>query len=132
MFLDELQKRFADMQGKGNWQAVFGDVIEVDGRRLIPVASVQYLFGMGGGQEPTRAAARGRGARKPTVAAPGSGGGGGGMRLEPIALIDISNGRTRVEPIINVTKLVVAALVVVAWSIFWVARAANAGAARRP
>jgi hypothetical protein len=54
------------------------------------------------------------------------------MRLEPIALIDISNGRTRVEPIINVTKLVVATLVVVAWSIFWVARAANAGAARRP
>ncbi len=131
MFLDELQKRFADMQGKANWQAVFGDVIEVDGRRLIPVASVQYLFGMGGGQGPTWAGARSRGARKPTPA-PGGGGGGGGMRLEPIALIDLSNGRMRVEPIINVTKLVVAALVVVAWSIFWVARAANAGAARRP
>jgi len=121
------------MQGKANWQAVFGDVIEVDGRRLIPVASVQYLFGMGGGQEPTRSGARSRGVRKLTVPPPGGGGGGGGgMRLEPIALIDISNGRTRVEPIINVTKLVVAALVVVAWSIFWVARAANAGAARRP
>ncbi len=132
MFLDELQKRFADMQGKANWQAVFGDVIEVDGRRLIPVASVQYLFGMGGGQGPTPAGARSRGARKPTVPPPGGGGGGGGMRLEPIALIDISNGRMRVEPIINITKLVVVALVVVAWSIFWVARASNAGAARRP
>ena len=131
MFLDELQKRFADMQGKGNWQAVFGDVIEVDGRRLIPVASVQYLFGMGGGQGRTPAGTRSRGARKPTIPAPGGGGGGGGMRLEPIALLDISNGRTRVEPIINITKLVVVALVVVAWSIFWVARAANGGAARR-
>jgi len=132
MFLDELQKRFADMQGKANWHAVFGDVIEVDGRRLIPVASVQYLFGMGGGQDPPRSRARGRGARTPTVPPPGGGGGGGGMRLEPIALIDISNGRTRVEPIINITRLVVVALVVVAWSIFWVARAANAAAARRP
>lgn len=132
MFLDELQKRFADMQGKANWQAVFGDVIEVDGRRLIPVASVQYLFGMGGGQGPTRSGARGRGTRTPTVPPPGGGGGGGGLRLEPIALIDISNGRTRVEPIINITRLVVVALVVVAWSMFWVARAANAGASRRP
>ena len=132
MFLDELQKRFSDMQGKANWQAVFGDVIEVDGRRLIPVASVQYLFGMGGGQGPTRAGSRSRGARKPTVPPPGGGGGGGGMRLDPIALIDISDGRTRVEPIINVTKIVVVTLVALAWSIFWVARAANAGAARRP
>jgi uncharacterized spore protein YtfJ len=132
MFLDELQKRFADMQGKANWQAVFGDVIEVDGRRLIPVASVQYGFGMGGGQGPTRARAGARGAAKPTVPPPGGGGGGGAMRLEPVALIDLSNGRMRVEPIINVTRLVVVALVVAAWSIFWVARAAHAGAARRP
>ena len=130
MFLDELQKRFADMQGKANTQAVFGDVIEIDGRRLIPVASVQYLFGIGGGQGPTRSGARSRGARKPTVPPPG--GGGGGMHLEPIALVDLSNGRMRVEPIINFTKLIVVALVVVAWSIFWVARSANAGAARRP
>lgn|SRR5574337_567238 len=132
MFLDDLQDRFADMQGKANWHAVFGDVIEVDGRRLIPVASVQYLFGMGGGQGRTQAGARTRGARRPTVPTPGGGGGGGGMRLEPIALIDVSNGRMRVEPIINITKLVVVALVAMAWSIFWVARAANAGAARRP
>ena len=53
MFLDDLQKRFEEMQGKANWKAVFGEVLEVDGRRLIPVASVQYGFGMGGGQGPT-------------------------------------------------------------------------------
>lgn len=128
MFLDDLQKRFSDMQGKANWQAVFGDVIEVDGHRLIPVASVQYLFGMGGGQgsAPNGARVRPR-TTKPNTPPPGGGGGGGGLRVDPVALIDLSNGRMRVEPIVNVTRLAVVALIVAAWSIFWVARATQSG-----
>jgi uncharacterized spore protein YtfJ len=133
MFLDDLQKRFADMHGKAGWKTVFGDVIEVDGHRLIPVASVQYGFGMGGGQGPTPAGPKRRAATEGSNAAPGGGGGGGGMRVEPVALIDLSNGRVRVEPIINFTKLAIVALVVAAWSIFWMARAANGRtAAPRP
>ena len=123
MFLDDLQKRFAEMQGKANWKTVFGDVIEVNGRRLIPVASVQYGFGMGGGQgSAPRAGTRATSAPKDGHPSLG-GGGGGGARIEPIALVDITDGRLRVEPIINVTKLAVIALVVAGWSMFWVARA---------
>lgn len=129
MFLDDLQKRFAEMQGKANWKTVFGDVIEVDGRRLIPVASVQYGFGMGGGQgQAPRAGSRAKSPPKDGNPSLGGGGGGGGARIEPIALIDITDGRLRVEPIVNVTKLAVIALVVAGWSMFWVARAMRAAA----
>src|SRR5947208_2114913 len=125
-FLDDLHKRFEEMQGKANWKAVFGEVIEVDGRRMIPVASVQYGFGMGGGQGPVRrSGARTRSPQKDGTP-PGGGGGGGGIRIEPVALIDITDGRLRVEPIINVTRLAVIALLMAGWSIFWMARAMRA------
>src|SRR6266852_3891094 len=105
MFLDELQKRFADMQGKANWQAVFGDVIEVDGRRLIPVASVQYLFGMGGGQVPTRSGARSRGVRKLTVPPPG---GRGSPKTVDAPCHKLDDGRQPAPgPMVLVTSLVV-------------------------
>jgi len=119
LFLEGLLRRFEDMQSGAGWKTVFGDVIEVDGRRLIPVASVQYGFGMGGGQGP---ADRG--------ATPGGGGGGGGMRAEPVALIELSDGQVRISPIINVTRLAVVALVVAGWSVFWLARAMRATASR--
>ncbi len=128
MFLDDLQKRFAEMQGKANWKTVFGDVIEVNGRRLIPVASVQYGFGMGGGQGTSpRTGSRAKSSSKDDTASLGSGGGGGGgVRIEPIALIDVTDGRLKVEPIINVTRVAVIALLVAGWSMFWLLRARQA------
>ena len=122
MFLEDLQKRFADMQSKAGVQAVFGDPIQLDGRTVIPVASVQYGFGMGGGTGP--------GKDKDTEA-PGGGGGGGGVRIEPIALIEAVDGTIRVQPIINVTKIVAIGAFVVAWAVFWGTRTARAIAARR-
>ncbi|OFX12887.1 MAG: hypothetical protein A2V59_09125 [Armatimonadetes bacterium RBG_19FT_COMBO_69_19] len=122
MFLEDLQKRFADMQSKAGVQAVFGDPIQLDGRTVIPVASVQYGFGMGGGTGP--------GKDKDTEA-PGGGGGGGGVRIEPIALIEAVDGTIRVRPIINVTKIVAIGAFVVAWAVFWGTRTARAIAARR-
>ncbi len=120
LFLDSLLRRFQDMQTGAGWKTVFGDVIEVDGRRLIPVASVQYGFGMGGGQ----------GTRE-SGGTPGGGGGGGGMRAEPVALIELGNGQVRIAPIVNVTKLAIVALVVAGWSVFWMARAMRTVAAAR-
>ncbi len=113
MFLDDLQKRFQEMQAKGGVRSSFGEVIEVDGHRLIPVAAVTYGFGLGGGQGPKREAKGG---------VPGGGGGGGGMRVEPIALIEISNGAVKIQPILNVTRIAIAGMLFGAWTIFWVAR----------
>lgn len=109
------------MQGKVDVRTVFGDAIELDGRRVIPVASVQYGFGMGGGSGPAKSEGD----------APGGGGGGGGMRVEPVALIDITDGKLKVEPIVNVTRLATMAMILAAWSVFWVSRTIRAVAATK-
>ena len=130
MFLDDLQKRFQDMQAKANVRTVFGDVMELDGRRVIPVASVQYGFGMGGGTgpKPGEGEAPGGDALHQMVQ---GGGGGAGVRVEPVALIEVANGKLKVEPIVNVTRLATLAMIVAAWSIFWIARSMRGVAAAR-
>jgi len=118
MFLDELQKRFQEMQTKAGVRAVFGEVIEVNGRKLIPVAGVVYGFGMGGGQGPSR-----QEKDKEKGEPPLGGGGGGGMRVEPIAVIEVTNNTLKIQPIVNVTRVAIAGLLVSAWSVFWITRA---------
>ena len=113
MFLEDLQERFREMQGQAGVRAVFGETIEIDGRKVIPVASVTYGFGMGGGQAP-------KGSDNGSAA---GGGGGGGVRVEPLALIEVRDGRLKVQPIVNVTRLAAMGMLLVAWNVFWVARA---------
>lgn len=121
MFLDDLQKRFSDMQTKVGARTVYGDPIEIDGRKVIPVASVQYGFGMGGGMGPKRDEGE----------APGGGGGGGGLRVRPVALIEVADGKVKVEPIVDVSRLGMMAMFVGAWAVFWIAYTIRAVAARR-
>ncbi len=119
MFLDDLQKRFQEMQTKAGVRSVFGEVIELDGRKLIPVASVAYGFGVGGGQGPKR---------QVKGEAPGGGGGGGGIRIEPIALIEVTGGELKIQPIVNVTRVALAGMLLSAWIVFWVTRAVRKAA----
>jgi uncharacterized spore protein YtfJ len=121
MFLDDLQKRFSDMQTKVGARTVYGEPIEIDGRKVIPVASVQYGFGMGGGLGP----------KQDESDPPGGGGGGGGMRVRPVALIEVADGKVKVEPIVDVSRLAMMAMFVGAWSVFWIAYTIRALAAAR-
>ncbi len=109
--LEELQQRLREMQGQAGVRAVFGEVMEIEGRKVIPVASVSYGFGLGGGQAPK---AGGDGAT--------GGGGGGGLRVEPLALVEVVEGKLRVQPIVNVTRLAVLGMLLVAWNVFWITR----------
>ncbi len=121
MFLDDLQKRFSDMQTRSGARTVFGEPIEFEGRKVIPVASVQYAFGMGGGLGPKREDGE----------APGGGGGGGGARVRPVALIEVADGKVTVEPIVDVNRLAMMGMLVGAWAVFWIAYTIRAVAARR-
>ncbi|MDQ7849572.1 MAG: spore germination protein GerW family protein [Armatimonadota bacterium] len=109
--LEELQQRLREMQGQAGVRVVFGEVMEIEGRKVIPVASVAYGFGLGGGQAPK---AGGDGAT--------GGGGGGGLRVEPLALVEVAEGRLRVQPIVNVTRLAILGMLLVAWNVFWITR----------
>lgn len=113
MFLEDLMKRFAEMQSKANVKTVVGEPIHVDGRTIIPLASVSYGFGMGGGQGPK--AEEGK-------EAPVGGGGGGGARIEPVAFLEITDGALKIQPVVNVNRVAVMALLLGAWAIFWMRR----------
>jgi uncharacterized spore protein YtfJ len=63
--------------------------------------------------------------------APGGGGGGGGLRVRPVALIEVADGKVKVEPIVDVSRLAMMALFVGAWVVFWITYTIRAVAARR-
>jgi len=124
--LDKLIDRIGDVQGKATVRTVFGDPMEVHGRTIIQVAKVRFGFGMG----------MGRGKRKDDEKHDddhhhaAGGGGGGGAVIRPLAVIEISDGRTKVTPIVDVTRISLAAIALTAWGIFWVTRTLRAQAGR--
>jgi len=135
VFLDELVNRFQEMQRTLGARTVFGEPYQVNGRTLIPVASVRYGFGMGGGQGAREAA---EGAAQPGAAAgrqpvqSGSGGGGGGGAVvKPLAVIEVAGEAVRVRPIVDVTRLATLGMLLAAWNVFWITRTIRAAAAAR-
>ena len=124
--LDKLIDRIGEVQGKATVRTVFGDPMEVHGRTIIPVAKVRFGFGMGMG--------RGKRSEDETPdddhhRATG-GGGGGAAVIRPLAVIEISEGRTKVTPIMDVTRMSLAAIALAAWAIFWISRTLRVQTAR--
>ena len=117
--LDKLIDRIGDVQGKATVRTVFGDPMEVHGRTIIPVAKVRFGFGMGMG----RGKHRDDETHDDDHPQATGGGGGGGAVVRPLAVIEISEGRTKVTPILDVTRISLAAIGLAAWGIFWIGRA---------
>lgn len=96
---------------------VFGEPVEQGNTTVIPCAEVFLGMGMGvgsgggGGREDEDNKERG-----------GGGGGGGGSRGRPVAAIIITPDNVRVEPIVDVTKVALAAITTGGFIIFWLAR----------
>lgn len=80
--LTALSDRFATT---GKVQNVFGDPIEAHGKVIVPVASVKYGLGAGGGGEN----------KTGSEDAIGGSGGGGGVKVTPLGVIEISETGTR-------------------------------------
>jgi len=125
--MEEEVKRLLDafdaMRNEANVNACFGEPVEVDGRTVIPVAKIGYGFGIGTGTgrsgSPERAA--------PDVdseAVPAAG--GGGATTSPIGYIEVRDGQTRVEPVIDQQKLAIVSMLAGAWCVFWFSRALTA------
>ncbi len=99
---------------------IFGAVVEREGVTLIPCAEVTASFGMGGGsgigpattnQAKQTATASGEAASAQPITSTGSGvGGGGGVRGRPVAVVVLSHGKTRVLPVVDVTRFMLAAM----------------------
>jgi uncharacterized spore protein YtfJ len=72
-------------------KSVFGEPIHAEGKTVVPVATVAYGFGAGGGRRP----AKHDGAAGES---PEGGGGGGGVRAYPAGALEITQAGTRFVP----------------------------------
>jgi len=93
--------------------AIFGEPVVNGDTTVIPCSEVVIGMGMGSGGGPVDENG------KPT----GSGsGGGGGARSRPVAAIIITQDGVRVEPILDLTKIVLASLTTGAFILLWIGR----------
>jgi uncharacterized spore protein YtfJ len=114
---DDIQRlldAFADLRDNANVNACFGEAMTIGERTIIPVAKVSYGFGMGGEQElPSDVESLGTPAHGPY---------GGGMKSSPLGVIEVTEGETRIEPVIDEQQVAVLGMLVGAWSVFWLAK----------
>ena len=110
-------------------KTVFGEPIKVGDRTIVPVARVGASFGLGFGRGIRPGALAGEAAGPEG----GIGGGGGGMMsARPVAVIEISPDKVGVKPIVDVTRIVLAAIFLAAWNVFWITLTVRAVRGWRP
>lgn len=88
---------------------VFGEAKVLNGKAIIPVAVVAGGFGAGG--ESTQ---------DDDCAGRTDGGGGGGYAVRPIAILEVTESRTRLIPVLDATKILLAGIALasgIMWSV---------------
>jgi len=90
-----------------NVNAVFGESRTVGNKTIIPIAVIGMGFGAGGGEGKATA-------EEGEAATPqGSGGGGGGGSVaRPLAIVEVTEGETKIIPIIDLNKVVLTSIMV--------------------
>ncbi len=86
-------------------EAVYGEERKIGDKTIIPIAVVAYGFGggSGGGAAPSENGASG-------VASGGGGGGGGGVRVQPVAVLEVTGDESRILPVIDWTRIITTAI----------------------
>jgi uncharacterized spore protein YtfJ len=105
--------------------AVFGEPRKEGAVTLIPVARVSFGYGYGFGQGPAKA----QGEQEPEEEKPAEASGGGigaGGGAKPLGYIQISAEGVEYKPIQDETRIAMAGIAMVAWIVFWGARATSA------
>ena len=122
MMTDEnVQARLVDSTGQALSQlamtasadAVFGEAVVNGDTTVIPCSEVVIGMGMGSGSGPIDEKGNPTG---------GGSGGGGGARGRPVAAIVITREGVRVEPIFDLTKIVLASLTTGTFILLWIGR----------
>ena len=102
--LNTMQTTLDRFLSAANVEAVYGQPVSQNENTVIPTAEVLSIVGFGLGS-----GGGSQGAAEDVNAGSGGGGGGGGRVLaRPVAAIVISPTGVRVEPIVDVTKIVLA------------------------
>jgi len=106
---------------KLNVDAVFGAPIQEGEITIIPVAEVGVGFGFGSGPN-RKIEETGDEADSPK----GQGGGGGGGKATPRGYIKITPDGVDFESTMDESRVALAGIGMVAWSVFWIAKAIRA------
>lgn len=99
MILNQLFDKIDRVRETANWQAAFGPPQVVEGKTIIPVARVSYLFGVGFGS------VLGPEAETESVGGSQGGGEGGGASTKPLGAIVVTPERVYFEPVLDVGKI---------------------------
>lgn len=121
--LEEMLNRIGQVHERATVRTVFGEPFQVNGRTIIPVARVQYGFGFGAGRTSEK--------EKEEEESGEGGGGGAGVSIRPVAVLEITGQDTKVKPIIDVTRLALAGMVLAAWNVLWITYTIRRMAAKR-
>jgi uncharacterized spore protein YtfJ len=104
--IDTVQDTLDKFLDAANVYAVYGEPVYQGETAIIPTAEVLSAMGFGVGS------GYGRGSEENESGQGGGGGGGGGGRIlsRPVAVVIASPEGVRVEPVVDVTKIALAAL----------------------
>lgn len=116
--VDDIVSRVDGLFDVARPEAVFAPPVTVGGRTVISAAELLVGMGIGGGGGPSPAA---EGQAEGENAGMGAGG-GGYAQSRPVAVIIIDGDGVRVEPVVDVTKLGLAAITVLGSMFFFLAR----------
>jgi len=105
-----------------NIDVACGESRTVGDTTIIPIGVVTYGFGFGMGSQPSANAEADR------RAAQEGGGGGGGAWIQPIAIVTVRNGRTKVIPVLDLARAIPAMI----GAVGTLALVLNRGARGRP
>ena len=111
--LDPTEQALSKLVIVASADAVFGEPVVNGNTTVIPCSEVVIGMGMGSGGGPADENGKSTGS--------GSGG-GGGARSRPIAAIVINQNEVRVEPILDITRIVLASLATGAFMLLWIGR----------
>ena len=111
--VDPTEQALSKLVVTASADAVFGEPVVNGDTTVIPCSEVFMGMGMGSGSGPVD--------EKGNPTGSGSGG-GGGARGRPVAAIVITKEGVRVEPIFDLTRIVLASLTTGAFILLWVGR----------
>jgi uncharacterized spore protein YtfJ len=85
-------------------ELAYGESRVVGDKTIIPVALVAYLFGGGSGS------GVGQGHNGQSEGVGIGGGGGGSVRVQPVAVVEVTEEETRLVPVIDWTRIITAGI----------------------
>jgi uncharacterized spore protein YtfJ len=126
---NEIVKRIEETLDRLSIRAAFGEPVQQGEVTIIPVAQINLGFGFGHGSGGKAEPADGPTPPEATgdTAAPGGAGGGGGGGARPLGYIQFDTNGAHFEPILDITRMGMAGILMVGWAVFWFARALRRG-----